>query len=166
MSTRLVKIVAGLGAVGAMAFSGVALATGGNSAAAPATAPAGKAAASAPAQAHTFMNTAATTDNDVLQDENGKDDAAESSQGTETAGDQDSPEQQESSAAPESGADAAAQAAACKTAGIDPNAGDVNFDDQTGVCSLDTGANNGAGDSVDNSATGQSAYASAASADD
>ena len=39
--------------------------------------------------------------------------------------------------------DAAAQAAACQKAGIDPNADNVQYDDQTGTCSLDVGANNG-----------------------
>ena len=39
--------------------------------------------------------------------------------------------------------DAAAQAAACQKAGIDPNADNVQYDDQTGTCSLDAGANNG-----------------------
>jgi hypothetical protein len=38
----------------------------------------------------------------------------------------------------ESAADTAAQDAACKAAGIDPN-GNVQFDDQTNTCSLDTG---------------------------
>jgi len=37
--------------------------------------------------------------------------------------------------------DAAAQAAACQKAGINPNADNVQYDDQTGVCSLDTGSN-------------------------
>jgi hypothetical protein len=40
--------------------------------------------------------------------------------------------------AAESAADTAAQDAACKAAGIDPN-GNVQFDDQTNTCSLDTG---------------------------
>lgn len=39
--------------------------------------------------------------------------------------------------------DAAAQAAACQKAGIDPNGDHVQYDDQTGSCSLDTGGNNG-----------------------
>jgi hypothetical protein len=44
----------------------------------------------------------------------------------------------ESGGAAESAADTAAQDAACKAAGIDPN-GNVQFDDQTNTCSLDTG---------------------------
>lgn len=35
--------------------------------------------------------------------------------------------------------DEAQQAAACKAAGIDPNASNVNYEDTTGTCSLDTG---------------------------
>lgn len=46
----------------------------------------------------------------------------------------------ESSSA-ESDGDAAAQATACQKAGIDPNADNVQYDDQSGVCSLDSGAN-------------------------
>lgn len=45
----------------------------------------------------------------------------------------------------------AAQAAACTAAGIDPNASNVQYDDQTGTCSLDSGANNGG---TDNGGTG------------
>jgi hypothetical protein len=44
----------------------------------------------------------------------------------------------ETGGAAESAADTAAQDAACKKAGIDPN-GNVQFDDQTNTCSLDTG---------------------------
>jgi hypothetical protein len=44
----------------------------------------------------------------------------------------------EAGGAAESAADTAAQDAACKAAGIDPN-GNVQFDDQTNTCSLDTG---------------------------
>ncbi len=39
----------------------------------------------------------------------------------------------------ESDGDAAAQAAACQKAGINPNADNVQYDGQTGVCSLDAG---------------------------
>ena len=41
--------------------------------------------------------------------------------------------------APESENDALAQAAACEKARIDPNASNVNYDDETGVCTLDAG---------------------------
>ena len=47
--------------------------------------------------------------------------------------------------APESAADEAAQAAACNKAGIDPNGPNVQYDDATGKCSLDTGGNTGNG---------------------
>ena len=42
----------------------------------------------------------------------------------------------------ESDNDAASQATACQKAGIDPNADNVQYDDQSGTCSLDTGGNN------------------------
>ncbi|MDX6539711.1 MAG: hypothetical protein QOH15_887 [Gaiellales bacterium] len=44
----------------------------------------------------------------------------------------------EAGGAAESATDTAAQDAACKAAGVDPN-GNVQFDDQTNTCSLDTG---------------------------
>ncbi len=47
----------------------------------------------------------------------------------------------------ESDTDAAAQAAACQKAGIDPN-GNVQYDDQSGMCSLDTGGNSDVGGNV------------------
>lgn len=43
----------------------------------------------------------------------------------------------------EGAADAAAQAAACTKAGIDPNAQNIQYDDQTGTCSLDAGGDSG-----------------------
>ena len=47
----------------------------------------------------------------------------------------------------EGAADAAAQHAACLTAGIDDTVTpDVQYDDQTGACSLDTGGDNESGD--------------------
>jgi len=58
--------------------------------------------------------------------------SAESSEGTSGSSEGDS--------------DDAAQAAACTKAGIDPNASNVQYDDQTGTCSLDSGANNGGTD--------------------
>ena len=42
-------------------------------------------------------------------------------------------------ATPEADNDAAAQAAACQKAGIADPAANVQFDDQTGACTLDTG---------------------------
>ena len=39
----------------------------------------------------------------------------------------------------EGAADQTAQDAACKTAGVDPSASNINYDDETGVCSLDEG---------------------------
>ena len=56
-----------------------------------------------------------------------------SSEPSESAG------ETETSDTPASDGDAAAQAAACQAAGIDPNADNVNYDDATGTCSLDTG---------------------------
>jgi hypothetical protein len=44
----------------------------------------------------------------------------------------------ETAGAPETGADTARQDTACKAAGIDPSAANVQYDDQTGACSLDT----------------------------
>lgn len=44
---------------------------------------------------------------------------------------------------PESAADTAAQAAACQNAGLDPNAGNIQFDDQSGTCSIDNGNSGG-----------------------
>lgn len=41
----------------------------------------------------------------------------------------------------ESDDDAAAQAAACKAAGIDPNADNVEYDDEADTCKLDSGGN-------------------------
>jgi len=45
----------------------------------------------------------------------------------------------------EGASDDAAQAAACQKAGIDPNADNVQYDDQTGTCSLDTGGSDNGG---------------------
>lgn len=44
-----------------------------------------------------------------------------------------------SSSSTESDADQAAQDAACKKAGVDPAASNIQYDDATGVCSLDAG---------------------------
>jgi hypothetical protein len=38
--------------------------------------------------------------------------------------------------------DAAAQAAACEAAGVDPTAENIEFDDETGTCALDSGEGN------------------------
>lgn len=66
---------------------------------------------------------------------------AQHTQRASTAGeDPSSSERQgESGSAAEPDSDATAQAAACQKAGIDPNANNVQYDDQTGTCSLDTG---------------------------
>ena len=55
-----------------------------------------------------------------------------------------SEQQGDNESASEPDSDGAAQAAACQKVGIDPN-GNVQYDDQTGTCSLDTGgeSNNG-----------------------
>lgn len=39
--------------------------------------------------------------------------------------------------------DQAAQDAACAKAGVDPKATNIDYDDETGVCALDNGADNG-----------------------
>ncbi|MBC7593132.1 MAG: hypothetical protein H7288_04215 [Kineosporiaceae bacterium] len=44
---------------------------------------------------------------------------------------------------PESAADQAAQDAAVKAAGIDPNASNINYDDATGIATLDSGNDSG-----------------------
>ena len=44
------------------------------------------------------------------------------------------------SATSESDGNSAAQTAACQKAGIDPNASNIQYDDQTGICTLDTGS--------------------------
>ncbi len=72
MNTRLVRMAAGLGAVGAMAFGGVAFATGNTSN--PTPPPVAAAVPAAPA-----------ADSDSIQDENGADDATEP-KGTENEG--------------------------------------------------------------------------------
>jgi Tfp pilus assembly major pilin PilA len=60
--------------------------------------------------------------------------AAETPDGTEAAS-------TEAASTPESAADTAAQDAACKAAGISPSADNVNFDDASGTCTLDSGNN-------------------------
>ena len=47
----------------------------------------------------------------------------------------------EAASTPESAADTAAQDAACKATGISPTADNVNFDDASGTCTLDSGNN-------------------------
>ena len=49
----------------------------------------------------------------------------------------------EDNSATESDTDGAAQASACQAAGIDPNASNVNYDDQSGKCSLDGSSGSG-----------------------
>jgi len=46
------------------------------------------------------------------------------------------------SAETEGAADQARQDVACTAAGIDPTASNINYDDETGVCSLDSGSDN------------------------
>lgn len=48
--------------------------------------------------------------------------------------------------ATESPGDQARQVAACKAAGISPSATNIDYDDQTGVCRLDTGGDEGGDD--------------------
>ncbi|HZQ03319.1 MAG TPA: hypothetical protein VFA88_04785 [Gaiellaceae bacterium] len=56
-----------------------------------------------------------------------------------------SEQQDEHGSTAEFDSDAAAQAAACQKSGIDPNADNVQYDDQTGTCSLDTGGGSNTG---------------------
>ena len=42
--------------------------------------------------------------------------------------------------------DQAAQDAACKAAGVDPSASNIDYDDETGVCALDNGSDGGSDD--------------------
>lgn len=51
-----------------------------------------------------------------------------------------------SSSSTESAADQAAQDAVCKAAGVDPSASNIQYDDATGVCSLDGGGQDNAGE--------------------
>ncbi|MBA2717131.1 MAG: hypothetical protein H0U51_08790 [Propionibacteriales bacterium] len=46
------------------------------------------------------------------------------------------------SAETEGAADQARQDVACTAAGIDPSASNINYDDETGVCTLDSGSDN------------------------
>jgi hypothetical protein len=66
-------------------------------------------------------------------------------QGDQTAPDATGETEQSSEPAEPVGSDgdSAKQAAACKAAGIDPAAANVEYDDQTGKCSLDTSADAG-----------------------
>lgn len=52
-------------------------------------------------------------------------------------------ETQGENAVPEGTADQAAQDAACTAAGIDPTAANIQYDDASGVCTLDAGGVNG-----------------------
>ena len=72
---------------------------------------------------------------------------AEQKDGTESEQKDGTETEQKDATETEGAADAAAQHAACLTAGIDDTVTpDVQYDDQTGACSLDTGADNESGD--------------------
>lgn len=50
------------------------------------------------------------------------------------------------SSSTENAADQAAQDAACKAAGVDPAASNIQYDDATGVCSVDGGGQDDTGE--------------------
>jgi hypothetical protein len=118
----LVRLAAALVGCGALAIGGVSIASGGAPVAKQSLA-AGRLASKGPAAAGRARTDPAKTR--VQANE-----TAESSE-SEAAGET------------ESAADTAAQAAACQKAGIDPNADNVQFDDQTGICSIDSGGDSG-----------------------
>ena len=119
MRARLGKLGAAVAALAALAFSGSALA----SAAGGSHAIAATAARPHLARAHTAARTQHLR---ATVRKSGEDPGASEQQG-------------ESGSVGESDNDAAAQAAACQKAGIDPNADNVQYDDQAGTCTLDTG---------------------------
>ncbi len=123
MRTRLSKLAAGTLALAALAFGGATLA----SAAGGANAGTAHASRSHPARVHD----AARVGHVRVSQRAGKEDPGASGR------------EGESGSAAESDNDADAQAAACQKAGIDPNATNVQYDDQTGVCSLDNGGSTG-----------------------
>jgi hypothetical protein len=117
MRTRLMKFAAAIAALAALAVGASTLAS-----------------ASSRTAPHPLAN------NVQQGNQSGKDDATEVSQpeqadGTDAA--------EASKPESEGAADAAAQAAACKAAGIDANAPNIQYDDQSGVCSLDAGGGDG-----------------------
>jgi len=127
---RRMILLAAIAALTAVGFGGATLASAGSKPSTP------KPAASAPTKAKptiaapTERRTTATDGDNVQQGDQSSPDtgaASESNSEAEATG-------------PDS--DAAAQDAACKAAGIDPTADNVQYDPQTG-CSLDVGANSG-----------------------
>jgi hypothetical protein len=64
--------------------------------------------------------------------------------GTDPAGSESTGESAREASANEADADSSRQAAACQSAGVDPNGANVQYDDQTGTCSANGGG--GAGD--------------------
>lgn len=78
----------------------------------------------------------------------GGDDSPSSSQTSTQDDDNAGDEGQEGteSTEPENPGDQARQDAACAAAGIPPTATNINYDDETGVCRLDSGDDDGGGD--------------------
>jgi len=124
MTSKLKRMIAALAALAALALGGSAIsgATNGGS-------------SSKPQAATEESHSSQAADRDNVQDENGKDDATEKA---EKKGEK-AEKKGEKGDKPESEDDAAAQAAACANAGIDPAAGNIDYDDETGTCKLDSG---------------------------
>ena len=123
MRERLTRLGAGIAAVAALAFGGAALASaaGGSHT--------GASSASRPhaARAHSVVRAQhARTSVRASKEDRGV-----------------SEQQGENGSDAESDGDSAAQVASCQKAGVDPNADNVQYDDQSGTCSLDTGSSTG-----------------------
>jgi hypothetical protein len=120
MRRRLTRTGLLLLALAALAIGGSAIASAAHRSAPPA-APAAAPAPSIPA------TDAETPDSSTAAD--AKD------TGTETAG-------ETKDTGTESDVPSAAEIAACKAAGLDPNADNINYDDATGTCTVDSGNSN------------------------
>lgn len=123
MRTRLGRLAAALGAVVAFAVGGSAFALAGSS---------------SPSKGSTAQRQHVTRSHAAVRQH------ARASVLRKSSEDPSPSEQRsENESSSNSDNDAAAQAAACQKAGIDPNGDNVQYEDQTGSCSLDTGGNNG-----------------------
>jgi hypothetical protein len=109
---KLVSFTAALAAIAALAVGGSAIATAGQKPTQP----------KQPAVAQQPVG--------YPEAQSGEEATAESEASSEPSGEKQSSEPD---------GDAAAQAAACNAVGIDPNADNVQFDDQSGSCTLDGG---------------------------
>ncbi len=131
MSSKLKRMIAALAALAALALGGSAIAGATND---------GSSSRHQSATEESHPGQAADRDN--VRDENGKDDATERSEkGEKDDADEQGEKEDEQGDKPESEDDAAAQAAACAKAGIDLAADNIDYDDETGTCKLDSGEN-------------------------